>query len=59
MTVFEKVAEKHNTTVEQVKAGILFAMFVGKTKSPEMWENIHGTLEEQILHLASLSLNNC
>lgn len=54
--VFEKIAKEHNTTAENVKSEILFAINCARTASPEIWQNINGTLEEQILYLAHLSL---
>ena len=54
--LFEKIAKENNTTEENVKSEILFAIHCARMKSPELWENIHGTLEEQIIQLASLTL---
>ncbi len=54
--LFERIAKEHNTTAESVREEILYAFSCGHKNAPEKWENIKGSLEEQILHLASLSL---
>ena len=54
--VFEKIAQQNNTTADAVKKEILFAISCARLNSPEIWDTINGTLEEQILYLAHLSL---
>lgn len=55
--LFEKIAKEHNTTAENVKSEILYAMHCARMNAPEAWANINGSLEEQIMCLASLSLS--
>ena len=54
--LFEKIAKENNTTAEHVKSEILFAIHCARMNAPEIWANIEGSLEEQIIQLASLSL---
>lgn len=54
--VFEEVAKLRNTTTEKVMADISFALAYAQIQSPEIWQNINGTLEEQIAILSNKAL---
>lgn len=53
--LFEKIALKNNTTEDAVRNEILFAIHCARKNAPEIWANINGSLEEQIIQLASLT----
>ena len=53
--LFEKIAKANNTTSENVKNEILFAIHCARMNAPEIWAHIEGSLEEQILCLATLA----